>query len=263
MDLSLNGRRALVCGASKGIGKAIAIELASLGAQVTVLARSAETLTSVCEGLPRPSEQRHTSIVADVEVPDELIHSVEDHVNSYGAFHICVNNTGGPAGGLLVESSVESIVQAFENHVVMAHRLMQVLVPGMKVENWGRFINIISTSVKQPLEGLGVSNTVRGAMASWAKTLATEVAPWGITVNNVLPGATETERLAGIIDRTVERTGRTDAEVRTRMVGEIPVGRFGRPEEIAAAAAFLATPAAAYITGTSILVDGGRTRTLS
>lgn len=263
MDLNLSGKRALVGGASKGIGKAIAEELARNGAEVVVMARSEDLLAAVSAGLDRSHGQKHGSIVADLEHIDTVIHDVEKHVHQFGDFHILVNNTGGPPGGPLVDSSVESLLQAFHNHVTCSHRLMQVLVPGMKRAGYGRIINIISTSVKQPIEGLGVSNTIRGAMASWAKTLATELGPDKITVNNVLPGATETERLTSIITRQSGARKLSEEDVRDEMMREIPARRFAQASEIANAAAFLASPAAAYISGTSILVDGGRTKALS
>ena len=263
MDLSLTGRHALVGGASKGIGRASAEELASNGATVTVMARSADLLEEVVKGLPTPSNQTHGAMVVDTSDHAAMISSVENHVQKVGAVHIVVNNTGGPPGGPLVDSSIEELTQAFHNHVLAAHQLMKLVIPGMRESGFGRFINIISTSVKQPIEGLGVSNTTRGAMASWAKTLANEVAKDGITVNNVLPGATETERLTGIISRKSQKSGASEGAVRDEMLAEIPAHRFGTAAEIANAVGFLASPAAAYITGTSILVDGGRTRTLS
>lgn len=263
MDLSLNGRHALVGGASKGIGRASAEELARNGATVTVMARSADLLDQVVSELPTPGGQQHHALVVDMSDHQSLVHHVENHVQSTGGIHIVVNNTGGPPGGPLVDSSIDELIQAFHNHVLAAHHLMQVVIPTMRASGYGRFINIISTSVKQPIEGLGVSNTTRGAMASWAKTLANEVAKDGITVNNVLPGATETERLAGIISKKSVNTGSDEEAVRNELLAEIPAQRFGTAQEIANAVGFLASPAAAYITGTSILVDGGRTRTLS
>jgi len=261
LNLDLKGRRALVGGASKGIGKAVATVLADLGAEVTLLARNAELLDQVAKALPCEYGQVHRYISADVQQLDVLANSVENHVETYGGFHIVVNNTAGPAAGALSTSSEHQLQQTFHDHVLVAHRLMSILRGYMVEKQWGRVINIVSTSVKQPIEGLGVSNTIRGAMASWSKTMATELAPFGITVNNVLPGATATERLAAIIDRKAESSNR--ANVEREMLAEIPVGRFADPAEIAAAVGFLASPAAAYITGTSLLVDGGRTRALS
>jgi 3-oxoacyl-[acyl-carrier protein] reductase len=261
LNLDLKGRRALVGGASKGIGRASAEVLAAMGADVVVMARSADLLQHVVNALPRDTGQHHGVIVADVQRPDELCASVENYVENNGGFHIVVNNTAGPAAGKVVDSRVDEFEQAFANHVITSHRLMLILRGFMVDNGWGRIINIISTSVKSPIDGLGVSNTIRGAMASWSKTLATELAPFGITVNNVLPGATSTERLAAIIER--KSRGKSKEEVEQEMLAEIPIGRFGTPQEIAAAVGFLASPAASYITGTSILVDGGRTRSLS
>lgn len=263
MELSLIGKRALVCGGSQGIGRATAQELARNGASVTILARNPEILMDAVESLSVHGGQKHSAISVDMSDEVALLTHVNNHVESHGVIHILVNNTAGPAGGALVDSPVESLIQAFSNHILVAHQLTKVLVPGMTLEGYGRVINIISTSVKQPIEGLGVSNTIRGAMASWSKTMANELAGRGITVNNVLPGATETDRLTAIISRNAHQHGRSEDEVMSAMMREIPLGRFARPEEIANAVGFLASPAASYITGTSILVDGGRTRSLS
>lgn len=263
MELDLFGKRALVCGSSKGIGKACAIELAAHGASVVLVARSRDTLSQVVSQLDVSRGQRHTAIAVDISHEVELITAVNNTVENDGPVHVLVNNTAGPAAGHLTESSAESLMQAFAAHVLTAQRLTKLLAPGMEHQHYGRVINIISTSVKQPIEGLGVSNTIRGAMASWSKTLATELAPRGITVNNVLPGATETERLEAIITKNAQVKGLSEDQVRKNMAAEIPLGRFATPQEIANAVVFLASPAASYITGTSILVDGGRTRALS
>lgn len=263
MDLSLIGRRALVCGGSQGIGKAIALELAANGASITVLARTQTALDAVVGLLPTNAGQTHSSIAVDMSDEVALITAVQNAVESGGAFHILVNNTAGPAGSPLVESPVESLRNAFEQHILTAHQLTKILVPGMTACGYGRIVNIVSTSVKIPIDGLGVSNTIRGAMASWSKTMANELAPRGITVNNVLPGATETDRLQAIIERSARIKGQSEDQVRAHMVAEIPVGRFAQPAEIANAVGFLASPSASYITGTSIIVDGGRTRSLT
>lgn len=275
MDLRLDGRRALVCGASRGIGRATAYELAVQGASVILLARDQSALDEVVASLPtsglQPTtgslqaagEQVHTALAIDMYNETLLVHTVKNLVDNIGAIHIVVNNTSGPPAARLVDSDVESLTKAFQNHILVSHHLMSLLTPGMKSEGYGRVINIVSTSVKQPIEGLGVSNTIRGAMASWSKTLATELGPYGITVNNVLPGATETERLTSIITGKAAKSGQTPDDVRHDMLSEIPAGRFASPSEIANAVAFLASPAASYINGTSILVDGGRTRALS
>jgi len=264
MDLNLSGKRALVCGASRGIGRACAEELAANGASVTVLARSQDQLEIVRDRLPIVHQnQKHSLLAVDSTDEVALITAVHNSVDNDGAIPILVNNTAGPAAGKLVDSTVDSLLQAFTAHVVMAQRLIKILTPAMEQGAYGRVINIVSTSVKQPIEGLGVSNTIRGAMASWSKTLATELAARSITVNNVLPGATETERLEAIISKQASAKQISEEQARLGMMSEVPMGRFAKPEEIAYAVAFLASPAAAYITGTSILVDGGRTKTLS
>lgn len=262
MTTDLTGLRALVAGASKGIGRAIAIAFAENGASVTLLARSANLLEQVRNSLVVRQGQRHDVVAADIRSA-EVIHLVEKHVDNQGGFHIVVNNTAGPNAGELVQSPAENFTQAFHDHVLVSHELMQLISPFMKAERFGRFINIISTSVKQPINGLGVSNVVRGAMASWSKTLATELAPFGITVNNILPGATLTDRLEDIIARQSKDSGVSEEDIRNKMIKLIPVGRFADPSEIAQAALFLASREASYITGTSILVDGGRTSSLS
>ena len=263
MNLDLTGRVALVCGASKGIGRASAQELALNGATVVALARSADVLRELVADLPSPTGAKHHALAVDLGNETEYLTGVHNVVDIVGPVHILVNNTAGPPAGPLRGATVAELLQAFENHIVVAHRLMSAVVPLMEREAFGRIINIVSTSVKQPIEGLGVSNTIRGAMSSWAKTLATELGPVGITVNNVLPGATQTERLEAIIERSAARTGRSAADAASAMTSEIPLGRFARPAEIANVVAFLASEAAGYITGTSILVDGGRTRALS
>lgn len=263
MELDLRGKRALVCGASRGIGKACALGLAAQGASVVLVARSEEQLQAVANELDASQGQQHGVVAVDMNREVELISAVNNCVEKGGPIHILVNNTAGPAAGTLSDCTVDALVQAFAAHVLTAQRLTKILVPGMEQQQYGRVINIISTSVKQPIEGLGVSNTIRGAMASWSKTLATELASRGITVNNVLPGATETERLEAIIAKNAQVKGLAEEIVRRHMTSEIPLGRFAQPHEIANAVVFLASPAASYITGTSILVDGGRTRALS
>lgn len=261
MNINLRGKNALVCGGSKGIGKAAAIQLAALGANVTLVSRSAEIMVDVIRQLPNGPDQNHDFLVADFTNSSDLRRKVTGLL-SRKAIHILVNNTGGPAAGPVLVAEQASFEQAFHNHLICNHLLAQMVVKGMKQENYGRIINIISTSVKQPLDGLGVSNTVRGAVASWAKTMANELAPFGITVNNVLPGATYTDRLQSLIASVAERRAVSEAEVTADMKHEIPMGRFADPEEIGAAVAFLASPAAAYITGINLPVDGGRLKTL-
>jgi len=257
MNLSLEGKRALVCGSSQGIGRAAAVELAALGASVTLLARNEGRLKSAKEALLGPG--RHEHLCADFSDPAKLKEKVEAHFFGKGPVHILVNNTGGPPGGPITEAKTDEFVQAFNNHLLCNHILVQALQAGMRSEGYGRIINVISTSVKQPLRGLGVSNTVRAAVANWAKTLSLELAPFGITVNNVLPGATRTQRLDSLLETKAQKTGQSIEHLEKEMLAEIPAARFASPEEVAAAIAFLATPAAAYITGINVPVDGGRT----
>ncbi|GAB4375718.1 MAG: hypothetical protein Kow0062_15090 [Acidobacteriota bacterium] len=255
---SLSGHRALVCGASRGIGLATARALAAAGASVCLLARDARALERAAAGIGGGA----AALVADLDDPADAARRVAVEIERGGAFTILVNNAGGPAGGPLLDAEDAAFETAFRRHVLAAQALVRTLLPGMLEAGWGRIVNIVSTSVRQPIPGLGVSNTIRGAVASWAKTLAGELAPRGITVNNVLPGATRTERLEALIEARARREGRPGSDVADAMRAEIPMGRFAEPEEIAAAVAFLASPAAAYVTGVSLPVDGGRTRCL-
>jgi 3-oxoacyl-[acyl-carrier protein] reductase len=261
MDLNLRERNALVCGSSSGIGKAAAIELARLGASVTLLARNSSALAQTLSELPHKPGQNHDFIIADTAQHADLQQKITGLI-SQKRIHILINNSGGPPGGEILKADINDFRQVFEQHLMANHLITQLVVPGMKDVAWGRIINVISTSVKQPLHNLGVSNTIRAAVANWAKTLATELAPYHITVNNVLPGATETDRLHAIVASKAEKSGKQTEKIRTAMLADIPMGRFAKPEEIAAAIAFLASPAASYITGTQITVDGGRTGVL-
>lgn len=263
MNTSLHGRRALVCGASQGIGFAAAQELAALGASVTVVARDVERLKSVAKLLPLVpgAEQAHRWFAADFSRPDAVREAVKtelSHQSAAGPYTILVNNTGGPPGGTAIDAKLEEFTAAFTAHVLCNQILAQALVPAMKEAKFGRIVNIISTSVKAPIPGLGVSNTIRGAVASWAKTLAGELGPHGITVNNVLPGYTDTDRLGTLIAARAQKTGASVEQVRKDMIATIPAGRFAKPEEVAVAIAWLCTPAAAYVNGINLPVDGGR-----
>jgi 3-oxoacyl-[acyl-carrier protein] reductase len=262
MARQLEGRRALVCGSSQGIGRAIALHFADQGAEVVFLARSEAELQRLCRQLGATQRQRHAYVVADLGDPDRLHRLLEERLPDLLPIQILVNNTGGPPGGLLYEAAPHDFIKAFSQHLLASHILVQSLLPGMKSESFGRIINVLSTSVKQPIPGLGVSNTVRGSMASWAKTLARELGRFGITVNNILPGATETARLASIIEAEASRSHEPIEEVVEHMKNAIPLGRFAKPEEIAYAAGFLASDEAAYITGVNLPVDGGRTMSL-
>jgi len=261
MNLDLTGKNALVCGSSKGIGKAIAIELSQMGANITLTARNEDSLMEALKELDSSKGQKHDFILADFSRPDELkeliMHQLRDTT-----YQILVNNTGGPTGGNIVDATTDEFETAFRNHLICNHLLATLLIPGMKQSGYGRIVNIISTSVKIPIKGLGVSNTIRAAVANWSKTLSNELAFSGITVNNVLPGSTETDRLQEIIKNKAQKTGKHIEEIEKEMMKEIPMQRFGDPAEVAAAAAFLASPAASYITGINITVDGGRTGSL-
>ncbi len=259
MNLNLNKKTALVCGSTQGIGKATAIELALLGANVILLARDEVALKNTLCELDVSNGQSHTFLCADFHQPHLLKEIIENFMAKQGALHILVNNTGGPPSGTIGNAKVEDFLQAFNDHLVCNHILTQAVLEGMKKEKYGRIINIISTSVKIPLKNLGVSNTIRAAVANWSKTLSNEVAPFGITVNNVLPGATLTGRLQNIIENKSKNSGDSLNEIKKEMQGEIPLARFADPSEIANAVAFLASPAASYITGINLPVDGGRT----
>jgi 3-oxoacyl-[acyl-carrier protein] reductase len=259
MNLDLSTKSALVCGSTQGIGKAIALELAQMGAKVILVARNEESLRSVKAELSTSKGQQHDFIVADFTSPEELQDKINRYVIRNGAVNILINNTGGPPGGPIVLAKTEEFKLAFSNHLLCNHLLVQTLVDGMRRSGYGRIINIISTSVKQPLLGLGVSNTIRAAVANWSKTLSIELGPFGITVNNVLPGATNTSRITSILENKASKSGKSTDEVKKEMLAEIPAGRFAEASEIANAVAFLASPAAAYITGVNIPVDGGRT----
>lgn len=262
MDLDLRGKHALVLGGSQGIGRASAHELAALGADVTVLARSADALAAVVAALPRThAAQRHGAVAADMNEHAELRARVEALSNGADV-QILVNNTGGPPGGPAHAATLDDFRIAFNQHLMAAQIIVQAVLPGMQRSGYGRIVNVISTSVKEPIRNLGVSNTIRGAVASWSKTLAGELGPFGITVNNVLPGYTKTGRLDQIIGERMRASGEDEAAISARMLSSVPLQRFGEASEIAAIIAFLASPAAAYVNGVNIPVDGGRTLSL-
>lgn len=262
MDINLHGKKALVCGSSQGIGKACALELANLGADVTLFSRNEQSLTQVLQELDVSKQQTHRVLVADFSEPDQVDSVITLDVTQFGGYDILINNTGGPAPGPANTADSEDFINAFNLHLVTNHRLVQALIPSMKTAGYGRIINVISTSVKQPIMGLGVSNTIRGAVASWAKTLAGELGQFGITVNNVLPGATATARLDAIIEGKAKKQNISFEQATENEKATIPMRRFAEPSEFAAAAAFLASPAAGYITGINLPVDGGRTQCL-
>jgi len=261
MNLSLLQKNALVGGASAGIGRATALELAALGANVTLMARTEATLRETMLSLDTTQGQQHRFLIVDFSDSKGLVSAVSTLLEGQ-MIHILVNNTGGPAGGPITEASSEAFLGTYHNHLICNQLLAQAVLPGMKTEGYGRIVNIISTSVKEPLDGLGVSNTTRWAVAAWAKTWANEVGQFGITVNNVLPGFTRTGRLEEIIEKRAAANASTSAAIETQFKNQVPMRRFAEPSEVAAAVAFLASPAAAYINGINLPVDGGRTRSL-
>jgi 3-oxoacyl-[acyl-carrier protein] reductase len=252
LPLDLNGKSALVCGASSGIGRETALALAAQGARVTVLARRADRLEALVPALLAAGAPEADAIVADLDDRPGLIAAV-----GQGRWQILINNTGGPPGGPLLTAEPAALEVAFGRHVLSAQTLLRIVLPSMKAAGYGRIINVLSTSVREPIPNLGVSNTIRGAMASWAKSVSKELPP-GITINNVLPGFTDTERLTSLKAAVAKRTGATDADVHAMWLGRVPEGRLGRPEELAGVIGFLVSPAAAYIRGQSLAVDGGR-----
>jgi len=262
MNTSLENKTALVSGSTQGIGKATALTLARMGARVILLARNEDKLKDVLAELNEISDAGHgygvaeSSDVKHVEVTASVL------VEKFGPINILVNNTGGPAGGQAISANLSEFTSAFEMHLMCNHALVQALTPGMKTAGYGRIINVISTSVKQPLNNLGVSNTIRGAVANWAKTLANELGQFNITVNNVLPGATATGRLDSIAANKAKATGATVDEVLTQMGNAVPMKRVGQPQEVANGICFLASPLASYINGINLPVDGGRTSCL-
>ncbi len=259
MPLDLSGKTAVVCGSTQGIGWAAASHLAGLGARIILLARNEQRLKEAHSKLPGAAS--HGFAVADFSDPSNVQSAINDVVAA-NAVHILVNNTGGPAGGPIVEANIDAFRNTFEQHLICNQILAQAVLPGMKSAGYGRIINVISTSVKQPLPNLGVSNTIRGAVASWAKTWANEVGAFGITVNNVLPGATNTARLDQIIENKSAKTNTSSDAIRQQMANAVPMKRTGNPEEVGRAIAFLASPSASYISGVNLPVDGGRTSSL-
>lgn len=257
MNLDLTKKTALVCGSTQGLGYASAAELALLGCNLVLMARNEDKLKESVKSLDESKGQQHKYLVADFSDTSAVKAAIDEFVKN-NSLHILVNNTGGPPGGAALTAKPEEFLTAFNNHLINNHNLTQAVVPGMKAAGFGRIINIISTSVKNPIQGLGVSNTIRAAVANWAKTLATELGPFGITVNNVLPGFTKTVRADYVIASKAKANNVTEENIMKQLVAEIPVGRIGQPEEFGAAVAFLCSPAAAYINGINLPVDGGR-----
>ncbi|TNE47253.1 MAG: SDR family oxidoreductase [Deltaproteobacteria bacterium] len=255
--LSLQGKHALVCGASAGIGRATALALASLGAEVTALARREDRLSTLVPELEAAGASAARYVVADLDQRDALEETIKDLLQQHGPVHVWINNTGGPPPGSLLTTNEEQLVTALGRHLLAAQRIMKLVVPGMEEAGYGRIISVLSTSVRAPIPNLGVSNLTRAAMASWSKTLSNELPP-NITINCILPGFTATERLSSLAESRANNAGKTVEEVETAWKATIPEGRLGRPEELAATIAFLASPAASYVRGVCIPIDGGR-----
>lgn len=262
MNLDLTHKTAIVCGSTQGIGRASAVELALMGANVTLMARNEAALQQTMANLDISKGQTHRYIVADFSSTNAVKKAIDTYLGQFPDVHILVNNTGGPSGGPIIDAQPEQFLATFEMHLINNQILVQAVVPAMKKAGFGRIINVISTSVKQPIVGLGVSNTIRWSVASWAKTLSLEISKFGITVNNVLPGFTKTGRLESVNKMRAETTGKTVEEIATQLESEIPIGRFAKAEEVAAAVAFLCSPAAASINGINLPVDGGKTGSL-
>ena len=259
MNLDLKNKNAIVCGSTQGIGEASAIELAKLGANVTLVARNERKLSDVLNSLDVSQGQSHSFVCVDFSDTEKL----KTEINLLkGTYHVLVNNTGGPAAGSITDATVQSFEEAFKMHLINNRLLFQKVIGGMKKEGFGRVVNIISTSVKAPIAGLGVSNTIRAAVANWAKTLSVEVGSFGITVNNVLPGFTNTNRLKSLIVKKAKTQGKSEDVISKTMKSQVPAARFGEAKEVANAVAFLCTPAASYINGINLPVDGGRTKSL-
>ena len=262
LDVSwdLSGKTALVCGASQGIGAACARIFAASGARVLLLARSHDRLLEVKAQLKQASF--HETLAVDLSNHKEVKALVKEKIESTGAIHILVNNSAGPPSGQMVDATHDQMLAAFNQHVLANRLLTSLVVEGMKESNYGRIINILSTSVKAPIANLGVSNTIRGAVANWAKTLATELGPFGVTVNNVLPGFTETPRLSSLIEEASQRQKVSCEKLAATWKQSIPARRFAQPHETAYAVCFLASAQASYINGINLPVDGGRTLSL-
>lgn len=262
MQIRLDNYRALVCGSTQGIGLAIAKAFANVGASVTLLARNEKKLEEITSKLNISTKKNHSFISADMSNSIEFQEKVQQFLKKVDGFDILVNNSGGPPQGKLFESTLDELENAFRQHIISAQILIKALIPWMKAKSYGRIINIVSIGLKQPIDNLGVSNTIRGAMGSWAKTLSRELAEYGITINNILPGYILTERLESLIKYNAEKNRTSYSEELQKVQQRIPAKRLGKPKEIAYLAVFLASPFASYINGASIPIDGGFLETI-
>ena len=258
MNLDLTGKKALVCGSTQGLGLGSAVELAFLGCDVVLMARNEKKLKEALKILDVSKGQKHQFIVADFQFPQVVKNGIEKYLSKKNIINILVNNTGGPKGGRVIDAEPEDFLFAFNAHLICNQLLMKAVLPGMKQSGYGRIVNIISTSVKEPIAGLAVSNTIRVAVASWAKTLANELGEFGITVNNVLPGYTRTARFDSLKKSRAEQSGVNEDKVEENILSTIPLKKIGDAAEFGAAVAFLCSPAASYISGINLPVDGGK-----
>tara|TARA_B000000557_G_C20811501_1_gene460375 strand:+ start:1137 stop:1925 length:789 start_codon:yes stop_codon:yes gene_type:complete len=259
MNLSLKNKNVIACGSTDGIGEASALLMAERGASITLVARNKDKLNHTLSRLSTENNQKHFILSIDFNETLELEKKINKHIlEKIGVVNILINNSGGPHGGDLINAKGSEFRIAFERLLIANHILTQAVVPGMIEKKNGRILNIISTSVKQVIPGLGVSNTIRGAVAQWAKTLAIELGPFGITVNNILPGYTSTKRLEALAELKSKNLGVSPEKIKEGWANNTALRRLGHPEEIASSIAFLASDAASYINGHNLSVDGGR-----
>lgn len=262
MDLGLTGRVALVAASSRGLGRAVARELAAEGARVAMCARGEEVLRAAADEISRTTRAQVLAVPADLGLPVDVARVVEATRARFGGIDILVTNTGGPPAGPFESHTSEAWDTAVRQNLGSVLELTRAVLPGMKERGWGRIVNVTSIAVKQPVDNLILSNAVRAAVTGFARTLANEVAAHGVTVNNVMPGYTRTDRVTELAARNAAQRGTTPAAEIERWEREIPMRRLGAPEEFAALVAFLCSARASYITGTSIPVDGGWIKSL-
>ena len=260
-DDALSGRHAMICGASSGIGRATALTMAASSAELTLISRSADKLAELANECHKAGSPKVHVLPIDLEDGRAIDRLIPDHLSEHGSVHILVNNAAGPPSGPLLEAVDDDFLKPLRRHLFASQRMVKHCISGMENEEYGRIINIISTSVREPIANLGVSNTVRGAMAGWSKTLATEL-PECVSINNVLPGFTDTGRLDSLANQISEKRGCTPDDVRATWLSGVPAGRLIDPRETAAAIAFLCTSAGGAIRGVSLAVDGGRMRSI-
>ncbi|HEX6559267.1 MAG TPA: SDR family oxidoreductase [Longimicrobiales bacterium] len=262
MDLGLREKVAVVAASSRGLGRAAADELAAEGAQLVLCARTESTIRAAAAAISKQYDVAVLGIAADLSQPGESARVIDEGIARFGRIDILVTNAGGPPAGPF-ENHDESVWQAavrLNLHSVVG--LIRAALPGMKARRWGRIINVTSIAVKQPVDNLILSNSIRAAVTGMARTLANEVAPFDVTVNNVLPGYTRTERIEELANYMAQQRGVSAADARAVWEQQVPMGRLGEPREFAALVAFLASERASYITGTSITVDGGWVKSL-